>query len=351
MADSLGALAGGAHRQAPAPGSLCPNCDTPLQGPYCHVCGQNSDIHKRSILHLIFESVEGVFHFDGRLRRTLPDLFFRPGRLARDYMEGRIARHVPPFRTFLVALLLFVVGAEYASHRATLASEAASRAHAEALKTPQGRLRALNQARIAAANELVGDLKEAASDRADELKDPDDNHARTQGRYVKEVTRAQARYAVEIDKAVREVKGLTPPPKMVINGTSKSRWLTGALRKAADNPAYYLTVAFAWGHRAAFLMLPIVGLTLAVVYRNKRQYFIYDHLLVAMNFLSFVFLANAPGFFLPGTAAAVWFGVVALWTPINLYQTLRGPTARAGSARASRRWSCGAPACSPSCCC
>ena len=57
---------------------------------------------------MIVETIESLFHFDGRLRRTAPALFLRPGGLARDYMEGRIARHVPPFRTFLVALLLFV---------------------------------------------------------------------------------------------------------------------------------------------------------------------------------------------------------------------------------------------------
>jgi hypothetical protein len=52
-----------------------------------------------------------MFELDGRLARTLPLMFF--GRaLARDYMEGRLQRHVPPFRTFLVALLLFIFAAE-----------------------------------------------------------------------------------------------------------------------------------------------------------------------------------------------------------------------------------------------
>jgi hypothetical protein len=90
------------------------------------------------------------------------------------------------------------------------------------------------------------------------------------------------------------------------------------------SPEYYLSVTFTWGHRMAFLLLPIVGLTLTLVYCFRRRFFVYDHLLVAMTFLSFVFLANAPGFLLPGAWAATWFFLVALWTPINLYQTLRG---------------------------
>jgi hypothetical protein len=79
---------------------------------------------------------------------------------------------------------------------------------------------------------------------------------------------------------------------------------------------------FTWGHRVAFLLLPIVGLSLAAVYFYKRRFFIYDHMVTAMNFLSFLFLANAPGFLLPEDASGVWFTVVGVWTPINLYQTL-----------------------------
>jgi uncharacterized metal-binding protein len=43
-----------------------------------------------------------------------------------------------------------------------------------------------------------------------------------------------------------------------------------------------------------------------------------------MNLLSFTFLTNALGLILPFAAMPYWFGLVALWTPINLFQTLRG---------------------------
>ena len=85
-----------------------------------------------------------------------------------------------------------------------------------------------------------------------------------------------------------------------------------------------MTVLFTWGHRLAILLLPIVGLSLAFVYRNKHRYYIYDHLLVAMDLLSFAFLTNAVGFVLPTPYALYWMGGIAVWTPINLFQTLRG---------------------------
>ena len=107
-ADWLKSLSRPRHKAEPPVGQPCANCGAELQGYYCHVCGQSADMHKRSIFHLFWEALEALFHFDGRLWRTMPLLFFRPGKLANDYIEGRMARHVPPFRTFLVALLLFV---------------------------------------------------------------------------------------------------------------------------------------------------------------------------------------------------------------------------------------------------
>ncbi|HEX2816733.1 MAG TPA: 3'-5' exonuclease, partial [Phenylobacterium sp.] len=104
---------------------------------------------------------------------------------------------------------------------------------------------------------------------------------------------------------------------------AESRWKAG-LKKAIDNPDYYWSVLFEWGHRLAILLLPIVGLSLALVYRKRKEVFVYDHLLVAMNLLSFTFLTNAAGLMLPFSWMGWWFGLVALWTPVNLFQTLRG---------------------------
>src|SRR5262249_24580733 len=97
-----------------------------------------------------------------------------------------------------------------------------------------------------------------------------------------------------------------------------------AIEKAAANPEYYWSVLFTWGHRLAVLLLRIVGLSLALAYRNKPQIYLYDHLLVAMSLLSFSFLATAIGLVLPVPLRGWWLGLVALWTAVTLFQTLRG---------------------------
>jgi hypothetical protein len=339
----------GKPKPPPPPGAHCANCGVLLEGPYCHVCSQEYDRHKRSIFHLIWEAIEGLLHLDGRLSLTLPTLFFWPGRLAKDYMEGRVVRHVPPFRTFLVALLLFIFAAEHAIHKITEASEHKAHERAAALATPQGRATEVERLRKEAAETRDESLADAAKDRIEDLKDPDDTPAKVEARYAKTMANAQARYAKSLDKADRLARG--EQVELSYNGTGilgsedarnatlkaidasgtvspsskkNAAWLKDGLKKAVANPEYYLTVMFAWGHRLAVLLLPIVGLSLALVYVNKRRFYIYDHLLVAMNLLSFAFLTNALGFVLPMPWQAWWFGLVALWTPINLFQTLRG---------------------------
>ncbi|WP_372784123.1 DUF3667 domain-containing protein [Phenylobacterium sp.] len=321
-ADSLGHLIG-RRRKAPPPGTPCANCGAELQGPYCHVCGQTADTHKRSILRLIWEAGEALFELDGRLWRTVPDLFLRPGRLARDYMDGRIVRHVPPFRTFLVALVLFIFAAEHAAHEETLSNARRKATEIAALKTPAGRSVAAGKIRDEAGTDLAADMTEARKDRAEALLDPDEKPGHAAAAYDRTIAKAEARYRRRIAEADRAAQGLAPDNAEAAVGEARTGWKAG-LRKATANPDYYWSVLFSWGQRTAILLLPIVGLTLALVYRNRKQVFIYDHLLVAMNLLSFAFLTNAVGLILPGQLAIVWFLALAVWTPINLFQTLRG---------------------------
>jgi hypothetical protein len=106
-AASLGGWLKRKPKHIAAVGTPCANCGTALQGPYCHHCGQLAEDFHRSFGHLVEETVENLFHLDGRLWRTLPRLALKPADLTRDYLEGRRAGQIPPLRLFLVVVLLF----------------------------------------------------------------------------------------------------------------------------------------------------------------------------------------------------------------------------------------------------
>ncbi|HXQ17717.1 MAG TPA: DUF3667 domain-containing protein [Caulobacteraceae bacterium] len=105
--DSVKAVLGSdAPRHALPLGAPCPNCATPLAGPWCHACGQSSDDHHRSLARLTAEAIGGLIDVDSRLWRTLPDLCLRPARLTRAYLDGHRVSQIPPFRLFLVVIVL-----------------------------------------------------------------------------------------------------------------------------------------------------------------------------------------------------------------------------------------------------
>ncbi len=98
MSDTAAEPAGAATPAEPASVSEahaghCRNCQAPLTGPYCAACGQSAHLH-RSLGGLGHDILHGVFHFEGKVWHTLPELIWRPGQLTRRYIEGERSRYI-----------------------------------------------------------------------------------------------------------------------------------------------------------------------------------------------------------------------------------------------------------------
>lgn len=92
---------------APMPAVRCRNCHALLAGRYCANCGQRADVHMPTTRELVHEVLEGLTHSDSRLWRTLLLLWFRPGQLTEEFMAGRRASSLPPFRLYLIISIVF----------------------------------------------------------------------------------------------------------------------------------------------------------------------------------------------------------------------------------------------------
>jgi hypothetical protein len=79
----------------------CLNCGTDLQGPFCHYCGQPDKNFLRFFPVLLRELMEDFLDFDSRFMRTMKPLLFKPGKLTRDYLDGRRFRYTPPLRLYI----------------------------------------------------------------------------------------------------------------------------------------------------------------------------------------------------------------------------------------------------------
>ena len=101
----------------------CPNCGSEAVEKFCAHCGQRFHA-AHSIREFVRAVADDQLGVDAKLPRTLKYLFFKPGFLTREYMQGRIVRYIPPFRLYLLASVLFFVLLSFYSVRNDWGGEA-----------------------------------------------------------------------------------------------------------------------------------------------------------------------------------------------------------------------------------
>jgi hypothetical protein len=154
-------------------GLHCANCGVPMQGEFCHACGQSMHSVLKPVHGMLEEAMETVLHIDGRIVHTLPPLLLKPGFLTLEYFSGRRVRYIAPFRLMFVLCLLafFVCHLRVENSQITLGTKVAAVNPADnpfnAASTPaavklslQQKLAAIEEAR-GATNAVGGNAKRA----------------------------------------------------------------------------------------------------------------------------------------------------------------------------------------------
>lgn len=86
----------------------CVSCKTPLQGEYCHHCGEKQVKDKDFTIGKLTEQMVDIFtHVDSRLFLSFKYLLIRPGFLTVEYIRGARKAYMKPFQLFLLCNILF----------------------------------------------------------------------------------------------------------------------------------------------------------------------------------------------------------------------------------------------------
>lgn len=85
----------------------CLNCGHPVDKNFCPDCGQENTHYTVSLGALTRDIWDEFVKFDGKFFATLVPLLFRPGFLTNEYVAGRRARYLSPFKMYLVVSALF----------------------------------------------------------------------------------------------------------------------------------------------------------------------------------------------------------------------------------------------------
>ena len=89
---------------------ICPNCNGYLRSAdtYCPFCGQKKmEKEDFSVRHIFRESFLDYFHIDSTLTKSIVPLLLKPGYLTVEYLNGKRASYVQPFKMFLIVTLIY----------------------------------------------------------------------------------------------------------------------------------------------------------------------------------------------------------------------------------------------------
>uniref|UniRef100_UPI004047DABF DUF3667 domain-containing protein n=1 Tax=Polaribacter sp. TaxID=1920175 RepID=UPI004047DABF len=89
----------------------CLNCGYPFFGgeKFCPECGQSNRDKQVTFGEFIYEIFNGFFSWDAKFWNTIVPLLVKPGKVSKDYIEGKRERYTNPFRFYLTISILFFV--------------------------------------------------------------------------------------------------------------------------------------------------------------------------------------------------------------------------------------------------
>jgi uncharacterized protein DUF3667 len=92
-------------------GQVCLNCDLPLAGEenFCPNCGQRNDVRSLNFGSFLYAIFSEFISYDSRFWRTIISLVMHPGKVSREYIDGKRFRYANPFRFYLTISIVFFV--------------------------------------------------------------------------------------------------------------------------------------------------------------------------------------------------------------------------------------------------
>lgn len=281
----------------------CPNCAKPMIGPYCALCGQPLNTHRRSLGHLLKEVLKDIASFDSRILRTAQALLLRPGELPKAFREGRTQRYVPAVRLYFFVTLLFFVflyftGISLIQLNLTVDNYRLVHDASGQVFKEHGGKRALMEgfhADAAGAVTIVGD-KEDKED-GDKLAIPAglkadgtlQHHLNPKVSFFHHPVPVDEASKPAIDQELSRLKS-----KLKFTG-ARSDWFKKSayqtLDRLRDDPTALNGPLETWIPRILFVLLPLFATLLALFYRHQRKhYFFVDHLVFSLTIHSFGFV-------------------------------------------------------------
>ncbi|WP_185964324.1 DUF3667 domain-containing protein [Aliikangiella marina] len=86
----------------------CKNCGNTLAGKFCSHCGQKNTVDRINFKYLSQQFTTDVLQFERGFLYTIASLFYRPGQVINDYINGKRAPYTKPFSYLVVIIAIYI---------------------------------------------------------------------------------------------------------------------------------------------------------------------------------------------------------------------------------------------------
>ena len=87
----------------------CQNCGEQFNGNYCPRCGQTIKVERITMKNLISTFFREFTDLEDGFLYTIFELFYRPGYMIRDYLQGKRAHYFKPFKLLIIVGTVFFI--------------------------------------------------------------------------------------------------------------------------------------------------------------------------------------------------------------------------------------------------
>lgn len=87
---------------------ICHNCGQSISQRFCPNCGQRSSVYKITFRETFDDLAENLFSLRAPLPRTFKMMVINPGKLFREYLDGKRKTYYKPIPFFLLATVLYI---------------------------------------------------------------------------------------------------------------------------------------------------------------------------------------------------------------------------------------------------
>src|SRR5579862_1548148 len=99
---------------------VCANCGDVVPKRFCSNCGQEHVSVIVPIRHILTDIADEFLKLDSKIVATLRPLFTQPGLLTNEYIAGRRARYVAPFRLYFIISAIYFLAFAHSSFDTTV---------------------------------------------------------------------------------------------------------------------------------------------------------------------------------------------------------------------------------------